>query len=115
MTESVSNELVPSPMHITTNGEIMNKNSKSDPYLTKLKLALAAGGLIATMLGAGLLGKEANTSSVETTSSDVTESSVNISSETIAVDELDLNLEAIPTVTAPTFRNAPLALGRSSG
>lgn len=93
----------------------MNQNNKSERYLMKLKVALAAGGLVATMIGAGLLGQAAGTMSADTAPAATAESTVTRNTEISASDELDLNLEAIPTVAAPTFSGAPLAFGRSSG
>lgn len=93
----------------------MNQNSKSDRYLTRLKVTLAAGSLIATMLGASLLGRPTDTSSVDTRLGNATDLTVTTNLEAVAGDELDLTLDAVPTVTAPTFRGAPLAFGRSSG
>lgn len=92
----------------------MNQKSVSNHYLLRLKVALAAGGLAVSILGAGLLGRSADTLFVDTPPGIVTESTVTTSPEP-AAGALDLNLEAIPTVAAPTFRGAPLAFGRSSG
>ena len=89
---------------------------KSDHSLLKLKVALTAGGLVATIIGAGLLGNRttaytnANTDNLTTSETAVT-TSINSNMPL----ELDLNLETIPTVTAPTFRNVAVARGRSSG
>ncbi|MFZ0545713.1 MAG: hypothetical protein WAM60_09770 [Candidatus Promineifilaceae bacterium] len=90
---------------------------KSDPNLRRLKVALATGGVIATLIGAGMLGKEASALAADSsTTTTITEPAVNGTSIDSAVpDELDLNLEAIPTVAAPTFRSAPVTFGRSSG
>lgn len=93
----------------------MNQKSVSNHYLLRLKVALAAGGLAVSILGAGLLGRSADTLFVDTPPGIVTESTLTTSPEPAAGGALDLNLEAIPTVAAPTFRGAPLAFGRSSG
>ena len=93
----------------------MSRNDKSDRNLMKLKVALAAGGLAVTMIGAGLLGQENGALPVDTTVRAATESSVTGNTEISMPEEFDLDLEAIPTVAAPTFGNAPLAFGRSSG
>lgn len=97
----------------------MNSKPKSDRNLTKLKLALATGGLMATVIGAGLLGQEAM--SMAEYSSSNTESTIRTGSrftsnfEITSPEDLDLNLEAVPTVTAPTMRSPRVAVGRSSG
>ncbi len=112
----------------------MTQKSKSDRNLVKMKMALAAGGLMATMIGAGLLGQEASTLTTNTTTitqqSAVTTNSGTSSTTNIDASipaGLDLNLESIPTVAAPTFRSnnsssnsssmlsMPVARGRSSG
>ncbi|MCA9964831.1 MAG: hypothetical protein KC423_11325 [Anaerolineales bacterium] len=98
----------------------MTKKTKSDQNLTKLKLALATGGMMVTIIGATLLGKEAGTltanNSVNTnTASGMTTGSGSILNlDTTIPESLDLKLEAIPTVSAPTVRNVPIAMGRSS-
>lgn len=99
----------------------MTNKTKSDRNLTKLKLTLAAGGLMATMIGAGLLGKEAGAITTDNSVATGTESVVTTGSgSTVNIDatipeELNLNLEAIPTVAAPVISNARVAIGRSSG
>lgn len=106
----------------------MTKKDKSDHNLTKMKIALATGGLMATLIGAGMLGQSANTVTVDTESSNQSSVTVNSGISGSAIDDidlpdLDLNLEAIPTVSAPTINNtatnsafnAPMARGRSSG
>ena len=94
----------------------MNQRTKSDPNLTKLNVALAAGGLITTLIGAGMPGKEASALAASSPTTTMTETAFDSTTiETIVPVELDLNLEAIPTVAAPTFRSAPLSFGRSSG
>lgn len=106
----------------------MTNQSKPDRHLTQLKLALTAGGLMATLLGAGLLGRETNVLAGQTTTvSDerpAITTSVNSADSTTQLDAaipeaLNLNLEAVPTVTAPivtapTMRSARVATGRSS-
>lgn len=90
--------------------------AKADQNLTKLKLALAAGGLITTLIGAGLLGKQADAAVAVDGSGSVTTTTVSSSGEaSYLLPELDLELEAVPTVAAPTFRGAAVANGRSSG
>jgi hypothetical protein len=93
----------------------MNQNNRSERYLLRLKLALAAGGLAVTILGAGLLGQGGGALTNDPTPGATVETSVTTNVEISDPDELDLNLEAIPTVAAPTFSNRPLAFGRSSG
>ena len=94
---------------------------KHDHNLTKLKLTLAVGGLAATMIGAGLLSREAGAqvaSSVPAAAPEPAATSSNRTSVTIdsiMPEDLNLNLEAIPTVAAPVMRRAPVAMGRSSG
>lgn len=99
----------------------MNHKSRSNHQLTKLKVALAAGGLMATLAGASLLGRDASTSGSSV--SITTEPAITADPEsagTASIDAsipagIDLNLEAVPTVAAPTFRSAPVTMGRSSG
>ena len=97
----------------------MSNKSRSDRQLTKLKLGLVAGGLVATIIGADLLGNEAAlltnsvSSGVETTITTSVDSSSALDSAIPAA--LDLQLEAIPTATAPTVRSARVAMGRASG
>ena len=92
-------------------------------YLTRMKVALATGGLVATFIGAGLLGNQAG--SLAATTTNVVNTSAVVVSETTTTNgpttiealdlpELDFQLEAIPTVTAPQVRVAPLTFGRSS-
>lgn len=94
------------------------KHTQTDLNFLKLKMALAAGGFITTLIGAGLLGNQAGaeiahtTTSVETiTTSVITDND----SETAVTDSLNLSLEAIPTVAAPTFGQISVANSRSSG
>lgn len=94
--------------------------SKTDRSLLKLKVALTAGGLMATILGAGLLGNQATTYTNANTDAETAVTTSSSSTQSTGINtnmpaELDLNLEAIPTVTAPTFRNIAVARGRSSG
>ncbi len=103
----------------------MNK-SNSDRYLTKLKLTLAAVGLLATMIGAGLLGKEVEASPALTSPDTAAQPALtarsvsNVTIDSSIPPDLDLNLEAIPTVSAPSvpsapiMRSSPVAAGRSS-
>ncbi len=99
------------------------KTSKTDPNLLKLKVALAAGGLVATLIGAGLLGNQAGAAAATTTTSTPVVTNTTTTSatgtttalEVVVPESLDLNLEAIPTVAAPTFRQVAVANGRSSG
>lgn len=100
------------------------KPTKTDPNLLKLKVALAAGGLVATLIGAGLLGNQAGAAAAITTTSTpvVTNTTTTTSAtgttsalEVVVPESLDLNLEAIPTVAAPTVRQVAVANGRSSG
>ena len=99
----------------------MTNKTKSDRNLTKLKLTLAAGGLMATMIGAGLLGKEAGAITTDNSIDTGTESAITTGSgSTVNIgatvpEDLDLNLEAIPTVAAPVIPSARVAIGRSSG
>ena len=94
----------------------MNNKSNADRNLLKLKVALATGGLMATLIGAGLLGKEASTLTADSSTNIDMEvvTATNIKANTtntntvdtidITVPEtLNLNLEAIPTVAAPTI------------
>lgn len=106
-----------------------NNGEKSNQNLLKMKVALAAGGLMATLIGAGLLGNQAETTAVDTTTATTanTTTTINESTSSTAITlpelDLDLNLEAIPTVAAPTsstnstntFSSRPIANGRSSG
>ncbi|MEZ4519330.1 MAG: hypothetical protein R3C44_21730 [Chloroflexota bacterium] len=94
----------------------------SDRNLTKLKVTLTAGGLMATVIAAGLLGKEANAqTTVSSPDTNIepaltTNSQRSSSFDTSIPEGLDLDLEAIPTVVAPTFNNSARAgVGRSSG
>lgn len=81
-----------------------------------MKVALAAGGLMTTLIGAGLLGSQAEATTVTTTANTTTTIDESSSSTEITLPELDLNLEAIPTVVAPTFSSSrAIANGRSSG
>ena len=95
--------------------------AKSDHYLTKLKLALASGGLLATMIGAGLLGREAASSAAYTSPAPAAQPAASTGSRSqVTINasippDLDLNLEEIPTMVAPVVRSAPVAMGRSSG
>lgn len=93
------------------------RKSRVDRNLTKLRVALAAGGLAVTILGADLLGKQADAATVAPAAVNTpqAETSGATTIEALDVDELNLELEAIPTVTAPAFRNNALARGRSSG
>ncbi|MCA9978619.1 MAG: hypothetical protein R3E31_20625 [Chloroflexota bacterium] len=101
---------------------MMTQKTK-DHNLVKLKVALATGGLVTTLIGAGLLGKAANAleANTATTESVVITNSGSVATTNIdALDssapaDLDLSLEAVPTVAAPTFRSVPVARGRSSG
>jgi len=96
----------------------MNENgSKSNNNFLKMKVALAAGGLITTLIGAGLLGSQAEATAVDTTANTGATTTINesTSSTSITLPELDLDLEAVPTVAAPTFSSRPVANGRSSG
>ncbi|MCA9936182.1 MAG: hypothetical protein H6662_09905 [Ardenticatenaceae bacterium] len=92
------------------------QKSKSNTHLRKMKMTLAAGGLMATLIGAGLLGKQVETAVTSTATTNITSTTTTTSSiDTSMPPELDLNLEAIPTVAAPTFRSMAMANGRSSG
>lgn len=99
----------------------MTNNSKSDRNLTKLKLALVAGGLAATIIGADLLGNEAAALTGDTAANAGSESAITNSVDSaVTIDsaipeDLELDLEAIPTVSAPTIRSARVAMGRASG
>lgn len=90
--------------------------ANSNQHLLKMKVALAAGGLITTLVGAGLLGSQAAETAVSTTTTSTTLDEA-ASGAAITLPELDLELEAIPTVAAPSFSvsSRPLASGRSSG
>lgn len=80
-----------------------------------MKVALAVGGLVTTLIGAGLLGSQTEATAVTTTANTTTIDESSSSTE-ITLPELDLNLEAIPTVVAPTFSSSrAIANGRSSG
>lgn len=94
----------------------MNTNgSPSNRHLLKMKVALAVGGLVTTLIGAGLLGSQTEATAVTTTANTTTIDESSGSTE-ITLPELDLNLEAIPTVVAPTFSSSrAIANGRSSG
>lgn len=99
----------------------MTNKTKSDPNLLKLKTALAAGGLLATLIGARLLSDESTDSSSAALNTGTT-SAVSTRAEITSIDatmpdalDLDLSLEAIPTVVAPTVRSGPVAMSRSSG
>ncbi|MCB8984444.1 MAG: hypothetical protein H6659_11510 [Ardenticatenaceae bacterium] len=94
------------------------KSTKPDRQLRKLKLTLAAGGLITTLMGAGLLGSQAEAAAgaaTHTTTAVPATTAVPSSTDTTLPADLDLNLEAVPTVAAPTFRQMAVARGRSSG
>ena len=96
----------------------MNTNgTQSNRHLIKMKVALAVGGLVTTLIGAGLLGSQAEATTVTTAATTTTTIDESSSSSTeITLPELDLSLEAIPTVAAPTFSaNQFVARGRSSG
>ncbi|MCA9922648.1 MAG: hypothetical protein KC421_09755 [Anaerolineales bacterium] len=93
------------------------KTSKSDHNLKKLKAALAAGGLAATIIGAGLLGSQADATAVNATADNtaLTEPAGTTNIDANVPPQLNLNLEAIPTAAAPTFSGRSVAVGRSSG
>jgi hypothetical protein len=105
----------------------MNNKSNSNPNLLKLKVTLAAGGLMATLIGAGLLGKEAGKLTAVSSTNVDTEAVITIRSDMPVINNapvpeaLDLDLEAIPTVAAPTYNSdssrssMPVARGHSSG
>ncbi|MCC6602952.1 MAG: hypothetical protein IT327_07070 [Anaerolineae bacterium] len=95
----------------------MNPNgSQANRHLLKMKVALAVGGLITTLIGAGLLGSQAAATTVTTTANTTTTLDESSSSAEMTLPELDLELEAIPTVAAPTFSSSRVvANGRSSG
>ena len=82
-----------------------------------MKVALAAGGLITTLIGAGLLGSQAEAATTNSTTNTTNTINTTSSSAEISLPELDLELEAIPTVVAPSFSvsSRPVANGRSSG
>lgn len=93
----------------------MTQQTKTHAYLTKMKVTLAAGGLAATLIGAGLLGNQAREMVVNNVDNTPT---IVVPADSTTVEELTIpnfNLEAVPTVAAPTFRSAPVAFGRSSG
>ncbi|MEZ4592856.1 MAG: hypothetical protein R3D55_17180 [Chloroflexota bacterium] len=96
---------------MSTNGANSNQN------LLKMKVALAAGGLITTLIGAELLGNQAGQTAVSTTVTTSTTLDEAASGAAITLPELDLELEAIPTVAAPsvTISSRPIASSRSSG
>ena len=95
----------------------MNTNgTQSNRHLIKMKVALAVGGLATTLIGAGLLGSQAEATTVTTAATTTTTIEESSSITEITLPELDLSLEAIPTVAAPTFSaNQFVARGRSSG
>ncbi|MCA9954349.1 MAG: hypothetical protein H6657_00310 [Ardenticatenaceae bacterium] len=95
----------------------MNTNgTQSNRHLIKMKVALAVGGLVTTLIGAGLLGSQAEATTVTTAATTTTTIEESSSITEITLPELDLSLEAIPTVAAPTFSaNQFVARGRSSG
>lgn len=98
----------------------MRNKSKSDQNLLKLKVALAAGGLMTTLIGAGLLGSSAQTETVNSVANTEAATTTTSTGTAIEIDStlpeaLDLNLEAIPTVAAPTVSNVRVATSRSSG
>jgi hypothetical protein len=95
----------------------MNTNgSQPNRHLLKMKVALAVGGLVTTLIGAGLLGSQAEATTVATTTNTTTIIDESSSSTEMTLPELDLELEAIPTVAAPTFSSSSaVANGRSSG
>ena len=96
---------------MNTNGANSNRN------LLKMKVALAAGGLVTTLIGAGLLGSQAEAATTNSTTNTTNTINTTSSSAEISLPELDLELEAIPTVVAPSFSvsSRPVANGRSSG
>ena len=96
---------------MNANGANANRN------LLKMKVALAAGGLITTLIGAGLLGSQAEAATTNSTTNTTNTINTTSSSAEITLPELDLELEAIPTVVAPSFSvsSRPVANGRSSG
>ena len=96
---------------MNANGANANRN------LLKMKVALAAGGLITTLIGAGLLGSQAEAATTNSTTNTTNTINTTSSSAEISLPELDLELEAIPTVVAPSFSvsSRPVANGRSSG
>ncbi|MCA9986678.1 MAG: hypothetical protein KDE59_20355 [Anaerolineales bacterium] len=94
----------------------MNTNDKN---FLKLKVALAASGLMATLVGAGLLGQAAAAVATTTTGSETVvapASETNVTTlDTTMPEALDLELDAIPTVVAPnTTSSVRVAVGRSS-
>lgn len=99
----------------------MNNKSKTDRSLTKLKLALTTGGLIATVIGAGLLGREAGSLAAYDSTGAAAQPAITTNAPSVndsqisGPADLDLQLEAIPTVAAPTISTARVAVGRSSG
>ena len=96
---------------MNANGANANRN------LLKMKVALAAGGLITTLIGAGLLGSQAEAATTNSTTNTTNTINTTSSSAEMTLPELDLELEAIPTVVAPSFSvsSRPVANGRSSG
>jgi len=97
----------------------MSTKSNSDRQLTKLKLGLVAGGLVATIIGADLLGNDAAALTDYSLSGAETSITTNVDSaatfDSTIPEALNLELEAIPTITAPTVRSARVAMGRASG
>mgnify|MGYP001170208946 CR=1 FL=1 len=94
------------------------KSTKSDRNLLKLKVALAAGGLVTTLIGAGMLGSQAGAAAAEAApapSAAAPAAAGPSRIETSIPASLDLNLEAVPTVAAPAVRQMAVAHGRSSG
>ena len=94
----------------------MNENQRN---LIKLKVVLAASGLMATLAGAGWLGEAAATLAAQTVNNDVatvTSDETNITTlDSTGPAALDLDLEAIPTVVAPnSVTTVRAATGRSS-
>lgn len=96
----------------------MKRKTKTDLNLMKLKVALATGSLVTTMIGVGVLGNAVDklADNTTTTTTAITAPAETTNIDTIIPEELNLNLEAVPTVAAPTIiRRAPLTFGRSSG
>ncbi len=97
-----------------------NTTRKTDSNYLKMKVVLAAGGLVATLIGARLLGNEAATTSgstaVPATTPTVQRTLAGSSTQEMLVQSLpDIKLEAIPTASAHSFQSAPVAMSRSSG
>lgn len=109
------------------------KRTKKDTNLLKLKVALAAGGVTTTLIGAGLLGNQAlaqaaqdssNPATMTNTTSTSSSVSRGLTIDDVVTDLPDLELESIPTVQAPTNLSAqstqsqfsrPMMSSRSSG